>query len=907
MQPIDAKRWAEILPELDRLQSLAQLQKADWLHELAASDPQTAQQLRALLAASDAASQAAFMGSAPEPDLLRGAPSAGQRMGAWTLLEPLGEGGMGAVWRAARSDGRYEGEAAIKLLHTGLFDSAMQERFRREGAMLARLRHSGIAQLLDAGVSDKTQPYLVLELVQGQRIDHWTVRHNSVPRQIVALFVQVLEAVAAAHTQLIIHRDLKPSNILVDGSGHVKLLDFGIARLMGEDAAPGLTRDGAFALTPEYAAPEQFAAGPLSMATDVFGLGLVLYELLTRSHASGLVPGSAPLEYLRVATGAGFKPASMARPAQGKALRGDLDNILARALQVEPQARYASAQAMADDLNAYLHDRPVAARPLGRRERSLKFARRNKAAVLGAGMTALALLAGVASTGWMAWRAQQNADAALAQASLTRLQRDIARDERNKAQGLNELNVILAQAMPTGEPLTVELVLERSVAAVLSRADLNAQRRGYLLDAVAESYVSIGSYRQAQQTLLLASGFADTTQDPELRASVACQLADVIGRGRKYEEAMAWIKKGLSQLPDQPRYLGERVKCLVAQSSLERNAGNAEQAIQQAELARGLLPRLDQPMPMAEMAVLSVLAAAHRSTGKFQKSLAAHEQEEAVTLGMGMQNTEQARLTHNNWAQTLMMAGRSREADALLKRSLELTAPQAGAAGAPATTLMNYARNLHDLGQTLRAFELSQQALEGAQRLGDKAGADRARWQQVAMLQKLGRPQEARSLLDICRVEFTNTLPKTHFMFGLLDVEQGLIEADTDRAEDGKRSLDAGVERLGAHPAAALHWPPALVKRADFSFRRGSLDSAQADAQLALDNYKESLGADMLSFRKGDAYLVLGRAQTGRGQQADGSASFAAAARNFDFALGPQHTKTLEAQRLAQAQIPAKP
>ncbi len=907
MQSIDARRWAEILPELDRLQTLAPLERAYRLHELAANDPDTAQQLRALLEASDAASQAAFMGGESKLDLLRVAPCAGERIGAWTLSEPLGEGGMGAVWRATRSDGRYEGEAAIKLLRTGLSDSAMQERFRREGATLSRLHHAGIARLLDAGVSEKSQPYLVLELVRGQRIDHWTVNHDITPRQTVALFVQVLEAVAAAHTQLIIHRDLKPSNILVDEGGQVKLLDFGIARLLGDDAAPGLTRDGAFALTPEYAAPEQFAAGALSMATDVFALGLVLYELLTRSHASGLVPGSAPLEYLRVATEVGFKPASVACPAQSRALRGDLDNILARALQVEPRARYASAQAMADDLNAYLHDRPVVARPLGLRERGVKFARRNKAAVVGASVTVLALLAGVSSTSWMAWRAQQNADAALDQANLARMQRDIAKDERNKAQGLNELNVIITQAMPTGEPLTIERVLDRSVVVVLSRADLTAQRRGYLLVALAESYVSIGSYGQAQQTLLQAFGFSDKATDPELRATVACQLADVIGRGRKHEEALTWVKKGLSQLPDQPRYLSQRVTCLVAQSNIERNVGNAEQAIQHAELARSLLPRLDQPMPMAEMEVLSVLASAYRSTGKFQKSLTAHEQEEAVTQSLGMQNTEQARVTHNNWAQTLMMAGRSREADVLLKRSLELAETGAGASNAPATTLMNYARNLHDLGQIARAVELSQQAQEGAQRLADKAGADRARWQQVAMLRELGRLQEARTLLDNCRAEFAKTLPKTHFMFGLLDVEQGLIEAEAGQADAGKRSLDAGVELLRSHPAAALHWPPALVKRADFSLKYGSLDDAQADAQLALNRYRESLGDDMLSFRKGDAYLVLGRAQLGRRQQADGLISFAAAVRNFEFALGSQHPKTREALRLAQAPSPASP
>ena len=429
MSAMHPERWARLEPQLDELLTLPPLERARRLDEIAANDPDTAGELRDLLSANDEASRAAFLGAPNVPVFLPPAAAADDTLGPWTLVQPIGEGGMGSVWRARRNDGRFEGEAAVKLLKSGLFDAAAQERFRREGAILARLRHPGIAQLLDAGITPKGQPYLVLELVQGERIDHWCEAHSLDVRERIELFHQALEAVTAAHSQLVIHRDLKPTNILVNEAGRVKLLDFGIARLLpGQDDAEqtALTRAGAFALTPQYAAPEQFEGGVLSMATDVFALGIVLYELLTKVHPSGLALGSAPLEYLRAASEGRYKLASERAPGERRALRGDLDNILAKALAPVPAERYASVAAFADDLQRHLSDQPVAAQPGTLAYRAGKFVRRNRVAVAAAVAVVAALAVGLAATLWMGAEASRQRDIALGEAKRALLAEDKA-------------------------------------------------------------------------------------------------------------------------------------------------------------------------------------------------------------------------------------------------------------------------------------------------------------------------------------------------------------------------------------------------------------------------------------------------------------------------------------------------
>src|SRR5262245_56015817 len=253
--PVDTSAWSRIAPHLDRALDLEPLERDQWLTDLTKTDPEIASAVRAMLAELAALDAKGFL-AGRKPEAAPVGNWSGTCVGAYTIEEPIGRGGMGEVWLARRSDGRYEGRAAVKLLSAALLGRPAEQRFVREGSVLARLRHPNIAQLIDAGVAVSGQPYLVLEYVEGERVDRYAAERDLDIAARVRLFLDVLAAVAHAHSHLIVHRDIKPSNIMVTRDGAVKLLDFGIAALLGPDDS-GLTREVDAGLTPEYAAPEQ--------------------------------------------------------------------------------------------------------------------------------------------------------------------------------------------------------------------------------------------------------------------------------------------------------------------------------------------------------------------------------------------------------------------------------------------------------------------------------------------------------------------------------------------------------------------------------------------------------------------------------------------------------------------------
>ncbi|PTT78328.1 hypothetical protein DBR42_23785, partial [Pelomonas sp. HMWF004] len=349
---------------------------------------------------------------------------AGQAIGPYTLERQLGQGGMGTVWLARRADGRFEGQVAVKFLTAGLLGGGDGGRFAREGQILGRLAHPHIARLLDAGVHQANQPYLVLEYVDGQPIDAYCRAQQLSVEARVRLFLDVLAAVAHAHARLILHRDLKPSNILVTPEGEVKLLDFGIAKLLDDAsqaadgaAATELTRRAGSAFTPQYAAPEQVQQADVTTATDVYALGVLLYVLLGGSHPTAddtqtqldrlkAVVELVPKRLSDVA--ATQDDEAIAR--QARELRGDLDTIVAKALKKAPSERYLNAQALADDLQRWLAHEPISARPDSRLYVLGRFVRRHRWVVA---LSSLAGLALVGMTVFSTWQAHRAAEAQL--------------------------------------------------------------------------------------------------------------------------------------------------------------------------------------------------------------------------------------------------------------------------------------------------------------------------------------------------------------------------------------------------------------------------------------------------------------------------------------------------------------
>ena len=379
MAPVDAETWAALKPYFDRALDLDDAERAVLLTELRAQDQTLGQRLEELLAHHRAGVAQQFLEGSAVPLPARTG-TAGHVVGAYTLVAPLGRGGMGTVWLAERNDGRFTRLAAIKFLNVALKDRG-EDRFRREGRILGKLTHPHVANLIDAGLSAEGQPYLVLEHVDGVPIDRYCDEHQLDLHARVRLFLDVLAAVAHAHANLIVHRDLKPSNVLVTKDGQVKLLDFGIAKLLEDDAVPSasLTHEGDMAMTPRFATPEQLTGGMVSTATDIYGLGVLLYLLVTGQHpAESSVHSPAELMKAIVEQEPRRASAVAADPRTRRLLRGDVDTILEKALRKDPNERYASATAFADDLRRYLNHEPISARPDRVTYRAMKFVRRHR-------------------------------------------------------------------------------------------------------------------------------------------------------------------------------------------------------------------------------------------------------------------------------------------------------------------------------------------------------------------------------------------------------------------------------------------------------------------------------------------------------------------------------------------------
>ncbi len=439
----DPQRFAAARRRFEEIAELDPAARASAIAALQASDPGLAAAVTELLAADAAAGDGyleegvagfapALVGEAlatahagaPARD---GAGAAGDRIGPYRLRSLLGRGGMGEVWEAERADGQFEKTVALKLLKRGMDSEAMLRRFLRERQILARLEHPNIARLLDGGVAPDGRPYLVLERVQGEPITAWCERVGADLATRVRLIVAVAEAVDLAHRNLVVHRDLKPSNLLVDATGCVKLLDFGIAKILvaepqetGSGGGAEATRLEERALTPAYAAPEQILGLPPTTATDVYSLGVVLYELLAgrlpHARTTTSIAGLAQELERETLTRPSRIVAERREPRRAKAIAGDLDTIALTALARDPARRYGSIAAFADDLKRYLDGRPVLARPDSQLYRLRKFVLRHRVAVVAASLVALSLVGGLSAAIWQARRAAANASVAAANA-----------------------------------------------------------------------------------------------------------------------------------------------------------------------------------------------------------------------------------------------------------------------------------------------------------------------------------------------------------------------------------------------------------------------------------------------------------------------------------------------------------
>lgn len=446
--------WPRLMPLLDEALAQPPEQREAWLRAQTLDDEMLAA-LRQLLADREELDGGAFMAELPKLEPLAPTPGqpeagpnsvsqsglfAGDMLGPYRLIKPLGQGGMSVVWLAERDDGQIRRQVALKMPHAGPGQALLAERLRRERDILASLEHRHIARLYDVGTAPTGLPFMVLEYIEGQPLPAYCDEHHLNLHERLQLFLQVLSAVQYAHTKLVLHRDLKPSNILVNGQGEVKLLDFGIAKLIqGSETgavAPSteLTQHNGHVLTPDYAAPEQIAGAPLTTASDVYALGVILFELLTGQRPYRLPRGTrGALEEAILATDA-RRPSQVwldgevqthhptavtvsdlaehfkASPRRlSQQLRGDLDVIVATALQKQAARRYATAEAFAQDIQHHLAKEPIAAQPDSRWYRTRKYVQRHAWALSAVGAVVAALSVGLGVALWQAKEARQEA------------------------------------------------------------------------------------------------------------------------------------------------------------------------------------------------------------------------------------------------------------------------------------------------------------------------------------------------------------------------------------------------------------------------------------------------------------------------------------------------------------------
>jgi eukaryotic-like serine/threonine-protein kinase len=423
------ERWQQVKDVLATVLELSPQERAAYLERSYADDPSLREEIEPLVASGEGLREGflsesdlvAAAGSLPSEDM----PWVGRRVGAYKVVELIGAGGMGEVYRAFRADDQYRKQVALKLIRNGQDSRVVVSRFRNERQILAGLEHPNIARLLEGGTTDSGLPYLVMEFIEGQPINQYCESRKLSTAERLSLFLEVCAAVQYAHQRLIVHRDLKPGNILVTPDGVPKLLDFGIAKILespnGSDQAdPTVTM--LRVLTPHYASPEQVRGQPITTASDVYSLGVILYELLTGRSPYGTA-GISPEDAIRaVCETEVSKPSTAVRSARNleggaaqdsasehsvsanlrlrlaKQLRGDLDNIVLMALRKEPQRRYSSVERFADDIRRHLHDLPVIARKDTFRYRTSKFVVRQRTAVIAAAIVTAVLIAGILIT-----------------------------------------------------------------------------------------------------------------------------------------------------------------------------------------------------------------------------------------------------------------------------------------------------------------------------------------------------------------------------------------------------------------------------------------------------------------------------------------------------------------------------
>lgn len=882
---LDKERWLRLSGLLDQALELGDDDRRVWLARLRAEDGALADEVQVLLTRHETLEQERFL-----EDPVEASPAAslsGMVVGDYTLRTPLGQGGMGSVWLADRSDGQFVGRAAVKLLNASLIGHDGEARFRREASILARLRHPNIARLIDAGVSPLGQPYIVLEYVDGERIDRYCEsRRLGIPERI-GLFLEVLEAVAHAHANLIVHRDLKPQNVLVDSDGRARLLDFGIAKLIDSETEERatVTRAGESALTPEFAAPEQVTGADITTATDIYSLGVLLCALLTGRHPAGAFPTS-PAEWIHTIVDVESRPMSelaASSPAKhAAALRGDLDNIVARALRKSPAERYPSVEAFADDLRRHLRHEPVSARPATWTYRASRLVRRHPVAVASG---VLAVVAVAVFTAAIAWQARE-----------ARLQRDEAKTQMVRATAAREfMGFLLSVASSPGSKHTSGDLLAKGEALIGKEYAASEPLQAELLVSIGRQYMASESYEKATPVLERAAELAGRSGDPALQARALCPLAFLHMIKNEQDEANALMERALAHLPDDSLHAMQRVECLIDRGSFGFLTGEAEPMKRDGALALSILDTIPVPPAAKRIDALAVLAYGYYLARESREADTGYAKLMDELKRAGRDETLLAADTCNNWA-LVHYLGNIAKAEPLCRRAVTLRRSIEGADAIAPSVTYNHAGVLLQLARYGEAKPLYEETIRTARARQEERIETDAMLEMADLYIETGDLAQATAQLATLGPLLTGPRPDP-FRQVQMSYYQGrlaLAKGDATTARDKFASIVEIFEKRKSRIALFVFSLNGLARS---RIALGDAAAASETASRSVEVAASFVEPGTPSYLIGLAKLTLADAQLAHGDRDVAQASYRQAIDHLGVTLGADHPATVAARR----------
>ncbi len=864
----------------------------------------------------------------------------GDEVGPYRLIRELGAGGMATVWLAERADGVLHRQVALKLPSAG-WAQGLAQRMARERDILGALEHPRIARLYDASVTADGRPWMAMEYVSGVTIDVYCADQRLDVPQRLRLWLQVAGAVAHAHARLIVHRDLKPSNILVTSErpqaddirrppsglqagwplpatreragarsaraqppegdeqrgkatfaheGEVRLLDFGVAKLLEGDSVPAanVTQMMGRALTPDYASPEQLSGKPVTVATDVYSLGVVLYELLTGARPEGRSrPFTAAIEEATLAVDA---PPASTRVTHDKKLArqlsGDIDTVLAKALRRDVGQRYPSVESMAADIQRHLDGEPVLAQPFSRWYRTAKFMRRNRLVLSASGAVAVALVVGLGMALWQGHEA--------------RLQRELALTRLTQTESALEFaTTVLTEGIGAEERLTLDELLQRSEKMAEGGSGTSPMARAVATDEVADWLMSFARYPRAEELLKRTLNALPTGFDPSMTHALACKRAEALAELGRLDEGLRILTAAIDAGAGDDSTMA---RCLETRARMARNNGDPTAALRFVREAMRHFDASGRSEPSAKALLQAELAFALLENGRPGEADRQFSAAAQTFQSAGRGDSRDAVTVYNNWGIALLSAGDPRAALAQFDHAMATVKRVSPNGEVPEYLLANRALSVYSLARFDQAREAYNTVLKQARLGGRPADQLFALNGLAAIQQRVGDVSAAQRLLDegAALLAGGQVSPNSNASTAHLTIQSRVWQSE-GRLADARRAATEVLDLFAKDGVKVGAVAGMLILRSELLAAEGRAADALADAEQALEAARSTQGDRTYSYLTGQAWLALAKLHHAAGREGPAREAVAQAINHMQAMVDADHPFLLEARQLAAA------